>query len=135
MYRLARCFCMLLLSSLASAENMGTLGIGAAPCSTPQDGPALMRDPRLQMEDHPGTRVIDYGEREPAGEFEHPLGIECRVVHDTAPVAQWIARPPPKGQVAGSIPARGTNSPREKTAHTALLRSTSRFPASTGRAR
>jgi hypothetical protein len=25
-----------------------------------------------------------------------------------APVAQWIARPPPKGQVAGSIPARGT---------------------------
>jgi hypothetical protein len=24
-----------------------------------------------------------------------------------APVAQWIARPPPKGQVAGSIPARG----------------------------
>ena len=25
-----------------------------------------------------------------------------------APVAQWIARPPPKGQVAGSTPARGT---------------------------
>ncbi len=24
-----------------------------------------------------------------------------------APVAQWIARPPPKGKVAGSIPARG----------------------------
>lgn len=26
-----------------------------------------------------------------------------------ASVAQWIARPPPKGQVAGSIPARGTS--------------------------
>jgi hypothetical protein len=26
-----------------------------------------------------------------------------------APVAQRIARPPPKGKVAGSIPARGAN--------------------------
>ena len=26
----------------------------------------------------------------------------------SAPVAQWIERPPPKRQVAGSIPARGT---------------------------
>lgn len=25
-----------------------------------------------------------------------------------APVAQWIARPPPKGQVTGSTPVRGT---------------------------
>ncbi len=26
-----------------------------------------------------------------------------------APVAQWIARPPPKGQVGGSTPLRGAN--------------------------
>jgi hypothetical protein len=35
--------------------------------------------------------------------------LEFRILHPPpAPVAQWIARPPPKGQVAGSIPARGT---------------------------
>lgn len=32
------------------------------------------------------------------------------ISYTKAPVAQWIERPPPKGQVAGSIPARGTNS-------------------------
>jgi hypothetical protein len=36
-----------------------------------------------------------------------------------APVVQWIARPPPKGQVAGSIPARGTNSLQRSAVSTA----------------
>ena len=73
-------------------------------------GPALLTDPTLYIEGHPGTRVIDYGVRLPPDEFQHPIRVECRVLPNTAPVAQWIARPPPKGQVAGSIPARGTTS-------------------------
>jgi hypothetical protein len=36
--------------------------------------------------------------------------VECRqFIHPLhAPVAQWIERPPPKGQVTGPIPVRGT---------------------------
>lgn len=61
------------------------------------------------FEFHRHSDKRDFGSRQP-GEFAWAPGVECRVLHDTAPVAQWIARPPPKGQVAGSIPARGTNS-------------------------
>lgn len=73
-------------------------------------GPALTTDPVIYEAGHAGARVIDYGVRELASEFRSVPGVECGVLRDTAPVAQWIARPPPKGQVAGSIPARGTNS-------------------------
>ena len=100
----------LFVAGTACAGNLGDATESAAPCGGPRRGPALLSDPVLYKEGHPGTRVIDYGVREPAGEFRSPLGVECRVLPDTAPVAQWIARPPPKGQVAGSIPARGTNS-------------------------
>jgi hypothetical protein len=62
------------------------------------------------FEFHTDTRNRDFGSGKPRGETARQLGVECGVFSDTAPVAQWIARPPPKGQVAGSIPARGTNS-------------------------
>ena len=35
--------------------------------------------------------------------------IAIVTIASTAPVAQWIERPPPKGKVAGSIPAGGAN--------------------------
>lgn len=58
-------------------------------------GPALLTDPALHAAGHAGARVIDYGVREPASEFQGTLGVECRVLRDTVPVAQGIARPPP----------------------------------------
>ena len=61
----------------------------------------------FEFHTNPATR--DFGSGMPLGETPRKLGVECGVLTDTAPVAQWIARPPPKGQVAGSIPARGTN--------------------------
>ena len=102
---------MLTVGALTHAANLNTAAQPAPLCSDNQySGPALLLDLSLYKEDHPGTRVIDYGVRLPPGEFQRPLRVECRVLPNTAPVAQWIARPPPKGQVAGSIPARGTNS-------------------------
>ena len=109
MCRLALGPLVLLLSSAACAGSPGITTTSIAGCAERRHGPAVMHDLQLYREGHPGTRVIDYGQRVLPGEFERPLGIECRVLHDTAPVAQWIARPPPKGQVAGSIPARGVN--------------------------
>ena len=86
-------------------------------------GPALATDPVLYEAGHVGARVIDYGVRELASEFRSAPGVECRVLRDTAPVAQWIARPPPKGQVAGSIPARGTNSLETEARHDSIANS------------
>src|SRR5688572_22611914 len=42
----------------------------------------------------PGAR--DFGSSKAPDESPRRLGVECGVLHDTAPVAQWIARPPPK---------------------------------------
>jgi hypothetical protein len=66
------------------------------------------------FEFHIDPAVRDFGSKA-QGEFPRKLGVECGVLSDTAPVAQWIARPPPKGQVAGSIPARGTKFPYAQT--------------------
>jgi hypothetical protein len=110
---------------------------------TPQEPPPASHGDLgafYEFHTHPEARDFGSGSR---GEFAQALGVECRVLHDTAPVAQWIARPPPKGQVAGSIPARGTNSLNavpaaavsETQTGTALSLSPSRFPASTDRAR
>ncbi len=99
-----------LLGTNTQAANLTAPAIPAPPCNeTRYPGPAVLIDLSLYKEGHPGPRVIDYGLRLPPDEFQHELRVECRVLPDTAPVAQWIARPPPKGQVAGSIPARGTN--------------------------
>lgn len=46
----------------------------------------------FEFHTHPDKH--DFGSSQP-GEFAWPPGVECRVLHDTAPVAQWIARPPP----------------------------------------
>jgi hypothetical protein len=99
----------LLSGSDTYADNTLASYSTTAPCGPQDSGPAILVDLPLYKEGHPGTRVIDYGLRLPPDEFQPAVGIECRVLPDTAPVAQWIARPPPKGQVAGSIPARGTN--------------------------
>lgn len=110
----------LLVSVLAVLAFPGSAATGTPESGTndpaicqppPYPGPAVLLDLSLYKEGHPGTRVIDYGQRSAPDELRQALGIECRVLHDTAPVAQWIARPPPKGQVAGSIPARGTKFP------------------------
>lgn len=103
---------LVLTSTLAHTANLTTSAQPDRPChANPYPGPALLTDPSLYIEGHPGTRVIDYGVRLPPDEFQRPLRVECRVSPDTALVAQWIARPPPKGQVAGSIPAQGTKFP------------------------
>ena len=74
----------------------------------PKDSASLPHgDLEAFFEFHTDRAARDFGSKT-RGEFARKLGVECGVLSDTAPVAQWIARPPPKGQVAGSIPARGT---------------------------
>ena len=91
--RNVRPFPLALLSGLCCA---GHVEQPTTPCnSVPYPGPAVLTDTALYKEGHPGARIIDYGVRESAGEFRRELGVECRVLHDPAPVAQWIARPPP----------------------------------------
>ena len=65
------------------------------PRCPPRPGPAVLLDVSLYKEGHPGPRVIDYGQRQAPDELQPPPGVECRVLPDTAPVAQWIERPPP----------------------------------------
>src|SRR5690606_9417373 len=84
------------------------------------------------FEFHRNPRTRDFGSGKARDETVRPLGVECGVITDTAPVAQWIARPPPKGQVAGSIPARGTNS-RFEIVQESLKPSV--FPTKTGTSR
>lgn len=112
MRHLHTCALILLSCSNTLASNDAADPPARSCTDSPYPGPAVLLDLPLYKEGHPGTRVIDYGLRLPPDEFLHPLGIECRVLHDPAPVAQWIARPPPKGQVAGSIPARGATFPQ-----------------------
>jgi hypothetical protein len=98
-----------LLCTHTHASNLTEPALPPAPCNEAKyAGPSVLTDLPLYKEGHLGPRVIDYGIRLLADELQRPLRVECRVLPDTAPVAQWIARPPPKGQVAGSIPARGT---------------------------
>ena len=87
---------LLLPLSLTHASHPPESFTSAAPCDNkPHTGPALLIDPALRNAGHPGTSVIDYGQRQPRGEFQAPPGVECRVLQRTTPVAQGIARPAP----------------------------------------
>lgn len=108
MSRTSILFMWVLSSTPVSAGLLtGTELQAAAP-----EGPIPHGDLEAFYEFHIDPRERDFGSTKPRGETARPLGVECGVLTDSAPVAQWIARPPPKGQVAGSIPARGTNSPK-----------------------
>ena len=107
-------YALLLLT--AAPARAGTVTDPAADYATAN--PPLHGDLGSFFEFHNDPKARDFGSSKAPGEFTRSLGVECGVLTDTAPVAQWIARPPPKGQVAGSIPARGTNS--SSFGHTAL---------------
>jgi hypothetical protein len=86
---------LLPLAAWASTPGVAAYVATPKPACQPYPGPAVLLDLPLYIVGHPGTRVIDYGQRLPPDELQPPPGVECRVVPDTAPVAQWIARPPP----------------------------------------
>ena len=105
MLRSSFLFMVLALAAIGTrADVAGVPDLPEAPT------PVLTGDLGAFFEFHTDARNRDFGSGKPRGETARKLGVECGVFTGTAPVAQWIARPPPKGQVAGSIPARGTNS-------------------------
>jgi hypothetical protein len=101
------CFFMLLLLPVWPAHAELQSG---PPTGLENRSPPVHGDLEAFFEFHTDSASRDFGAGKARGETARVLGVECGVLTDTAPVAQWIARPPPKGQVAGSIPARGTNS-------------------------